>query len=114
MADCIFCRIASGDLESDMVHQDDMVVAFRDINPQAPTHIVLVPRKHIPALNDLGDEDDALVAHLVRTAAKLARRENIAQSGYRLVANCGPAAGQSVAHIHFHLLGGRDLTWPPG
>jgi histidine triad (HIT) family protein len=114
MAECIFCKIASGDLESTIVHQDDMVVAFRDINPQAPTHIVLIPRKHVPSLDDLGHDDDRMVAHLVRTASQLAHNENIAQSGYRLVSNCGPAAGQSVEHLHFHLLGGRSLTWPPG
>jgi histidine triad (HIT) family protein len=114
MDECLFCRIASGDLESTMVHQDDMAVAFRDINPQAPTHIVIIPRKHIPSLNDLSDSDDAVVGHLVRIAADIGRAEGVGDTGYRLVANCGPAAGQSVDHLHFHLLGGRNLSWPPG
>jgi len=114
MADCLFCRIVSGDIESNVVHQDDTVVAFRDINPQSPTHIVIVPRKHIPSLSDLADVDDGIVGHLVRIAAEIARTEGIAEQGYRLVANCGPAAGQSVDHLHFHLLGGRNLSWPPG
>ena len=114
MSDCLFCRIASGDLASAIVHQDDTVVAFRDINPQAPTHIVLIPRKHIPSLSNLEDTDDGALGHLVRIAAAIAHTEGIANDGYRLVANCGPAAGQSVDHLHFHLLGGRNLAWPPG
>lgn len=114
MSDCLFCKIASGDLASTVVHQDDIVVAFRDINPQAPTHIVLIPRKHIPSLSDLTDSDGGILGHLIRIAADIAHTEGIADDGYRLVANCGPAAGQSVDHLHFHLLGGRNLAWPPG
>ncbi|MBN1459620.1 MAG: histidine triad nucleotide-binding protein [Armatimonadetes bacterium] len=114
MADCLFCRISSGELESSIVHQDDVVVAFRDINPQAPTHIVLIPRKHIPSLSHIANIDDGIVGHIIRIAAMIAQTEGIADDGYRLVANCGPAAGQSVDHLHFHLLGGRNLSWPPG
>lgn len=114
MADCIFCKIAAGEIPSTKVYEDEIVVAFRDINPQAPTHIVIIPRKHVSSLDTLATVDDAMVGHLVRTAAVIARKENIAVSGYRLVANNGAAAGRSVDHIHFHLLGGRSLRWPPG
>ncbi|MFB3880046.1 MAG: histidine triad nucleotide-binding protein [Armatimonadota bacterium] len=114
MAGCIFCKIAAGEIKSDIVHQDEQVVAFRDINPQAPTHIVLIPRTHHASLNDLGTEDDGIIGYLVRVAAKIADDEGISRQGYRLVANCGPDAGQSVDHVHFHLLGGRTLGWPPG
>jgi histidine triad (HIT) family protein len=114
MAECIFCRIIARDLPGEIVHEDDAVVAFRDISPQAPTHIVLVPRKHIPSTNELVAEDDRIMGHLLRVAAELAKKEQIDQRGYRLVLNCGAEAGQSVDHIHVHLLGGRGLTWPPG
>ncbi len=122
MAECIFCKIAAGEIKSDIVHQDEQVIAFRDINPQAPTHIVLIPRVHHPSLDDIGPEDDQVIGYLVRVAAKLAHDEGLTEpfdsaqgkQGYRIVANCGPAAGQSVNHIHFHLLGGRTFGWPPG
>jgi len=114
MAECIFCRISSGEIAADIVYQDETVVAFRDINPRAPTHMLLIPRHHITSLRALTDEHDALIGHLVRVAARLAEEANIADQGYRLVANCGPQAGQSVDHVHFHLLGGRNLGWPPG
>jgi histidine triad (HIT) family protein len=114
MADCIFCKIAAGEVPANKVHEDDRLVAFRDISPQAPTHLVLIPRKHVASLNELSEADDSIVGHLVRVAGDLARRERIAERGYRLVANCGPEAGQSVDHVHFHLLGGRSLRWPPG
>jgi len=114
MAGCIFCRIASGEASAAIVYQDETVVAFRDLNPQAPTHILLIPRNHLPSLSALTKKDEAAIGHLVRVAAGLAREEKVADRGYRLVANCGPQAGQSVAHIHFHLLGGRNLGWPPG
>jgi histidine triad (HIT) family protein len=114
VADCIFCKIAAGELKSDIVHQDEEVVAFRDINPQAPVHIVLIPRAHHASLNDAGSEDDQTLGYLVRLAAKIARDEGLWEQGYRIVANCGPGAGQSVPHVHFHLLGGRDFGWPPG
>ena len=114
MAECIFCKIAKGETPAIVVHEDELVVAFRDINPRAPTHILLIPRRHVASLNELGEEDDAVIGHLVRVAGRLAGGEEIADRGYRLVANCGREAGQSVDHVHFHLLGGRSLGWPPG
>jgi histidine triad (HIT) family protein len=114
VTDCIFCKIAAGEIKSDIVHQDERAVAFRDMNPQAPTHIVLIPRLHVASLNDLGAGNDDVVGYLVRIAAQIAEDEGFSEQGYRIVANCGPAAGQSVAHVHFHLLGGRTLGWPPG
>lgn len=114
MADCIFCQIANGQIESDIVYQNELVVAFRDLNPQAPTHILLIPRQHIGSLDVAGDEHVQLLGHLALVAAQVARQEGIAEGGYRLVTNVGPDAGQSVAHLHFHLLGGRVMQWPPG
>lgn len=109
----LFEKIADGDVQADMVYEDDRCIAIRDINPQAPTHILIVPRKPIPSLDDLRDEDEWLVGHLFTVARELAANEGLSD-GYRTVFNCGPAAGQSVDHIHLHLLGGRDLSWPPG
>ena len=114
MSDCLFCRIASGQIPAAIVHQDDNLIAFRDINPQAPVHLLIIPRKHIASLADLSEKDDALVGSIARLAKELAISEGIAEHGYRLVANCGREAGQSVDHLHFHVLGGRTLTWPPG
>ena len=111
---CLFCRIAAGEIPSDIVHEDDAVVAFRDVNPQAPTHLLIVPRKHIATLNDATAEDEAMLGRLQRIAAELAAREGIAADGYRTVFNCNRGAGQSVFHIHLHLLGGRAMGWPPG
>jgi len=113
-SECLFCRIVAGDIPAAIVHQDDEIVAFRDINPQAPTHVLLIPRKHVRSLADLWTDDDALIGRLVRVAAQIAESEGIASQGYRLVANTGRQAGQSVDHVHFHLLGGRRLSWPPG
>lgn len=114
MADCIFCKVASGDMKSDIVHQSDEIVAFRDINPQAPTHILIIPKKHVATVNDLQPEDEALIGKLVSTAKELARNEGIDEEGYRLVMNCNAGAGQTVFHIHLHLIGGRAMRWPPG
>lgn len=114
MKDCIFCRIGSGDLEAKLVYDDDDLVAFRDLNPQAPTHVLLIPRRHISTVNDLDGADAQLVGKLVLAAKRLAQDEGIAEEGYRLVLNCNRGAGQSVFHIHLHLLGGRPMTWPPG
>ena len=114
MADCIFCRIVRGEIESQIVYRDDEIVAFRDINPQGPVHILIVPVQHIPEVNALGDEHAALVGRMVLVAKKLAEQEGIAESGYRLVLNQGPHAGQSVDHLHLHLIGGRQMSWPPG
>lgn len=112
--DCIFCRIVRKEMPAKIVHEDDQVVAFDDINPQAPTHVLVVPRKHIAGLNDLTEEDLALVGHIHRVAAEVARRRGIAESGYRTLFNTGRGAGQSVFHLHLHLLGGRGMRWPPG
>ncbi|MGH9862786.1 MAG: histidine triad nucleotide-binding protein [Candidatus Acidiferrales bacterium] len=112
--DCLFCRILNKEIPSKIVHEDDQAVAFEDINPQAPTHLLLVPRKHLAGLNDLTPADAALVGHLHLVAAQLARQRGIAESGYRTVLNTGRGAGQSVFHLHLHLLGGRGMRWPPG
>ena len=112
--DCLFCRIVDGNLSADIVYENDSLIAFRDINPKAPTHILLIPRSHIATMNDLEDGDKALVGELFVAAARIAADEGLADDGYRVVMNCNAAAGQSVFHIHLHLLGGRLMTWPPG
>ena len=112
--DCLFCGIIAGRITAKTIHQDDLVVAFEDINPQAPHHALICPRKHVSTLNDVTAEDERLIGHAVRVAADLARRQGVAEEGYRLVANCQRGAGQSVFHIHFHLLAGRPFAWPPG
>ena len=113
MADgCIFCKIANGEIPAQMVVNNKEIAAFRDLNPQAPTHILVIPKKHIASLDDATDSD--LLGRMLSMAAAIARQEKIAKSGYRTVINTGKAAGQSVGHLHLHLLGGRDLTWPPG
>lgn len=111
---CIFCKIAAGQMGGPPLYQDEHVTAFRDINPQAPVHLLIIPNKHIVSLNEAAVEDQALLGHLLLTAATLAEQEGIAGSGYRLVTNTGPNGGQSVFHLHMHLLGGRKLVWPPG
>lgn len=108
--DCIFCKIAGGSIPADIVYSDAEIVAFRDINPQAPVHDVIIPRKHIPSLNDLGGADQSLMGKLILAACELARKEGIAERGYRLSFNCGPDGTQIVPHVHLHLLGGRLLT----
>lgn len=112
--ECLFCRIAAGKVPADVVHESEKIVAFRDVNPAAPTHILLIPREHITDVGHLSPEHGGLLAELLVAAAELARRQGVADLGYRLVANTGPNAGQSVFHLHFHLLGGRNLGWPPG
>ncbi|UCE03711.1 MAG: histidine triad nucleotide-binding protein [Candidatus Latescibacterota bacterium] len=112
--DCLFCRIVRGELPASIVFEDEEIVAFEDINPQAPVHLLVIPRKHVPTLNDLTPEEDALVGRLHRVAAELARARGVEETGYRVVLNCNAGAGQTVFHIHLHLLGGRDLQWPPG
>jgi histidine triad (HIT) family protein len=111
---CIFCAIVAGTVEARKVHEDAEVLAFNDINPQAPTHILMIPKRHIESLLDLAPEDDALIGSLVRKARDLARGLGLAKRGFRLVLNAGPDAGYSVYHVHLHLLGGRRLSWPPG
>ncbi len=114
MADCLFCRIAGGEIPATLVFEDDEVVAFRDITPQAPLHVLVIPRRHIATLNDAAPADAALLGRLLRTAAAIAAKEGYAARGYRTVVNCNADAGQTVFHIHVHLLGGRHFTWPPG
>lgn len=112
---CLFCSIAAGDAPSEFVYRDEQIVAIKDINPQAPVHVLLIPREHnLESLNDAAKLDQELLGHLLFTAAKVANLMEIAESGYRVVINTGDAAGQSVPHLHVHVLGGRDLTWPPG
>ncbi len=112
--DCLFCQILAGDIAADIIYESDDVVAFRDINPQAPTHVLIVPRQHIATINDLTDEDRDTVGKLFMAAQAIAKDESVADDGYRTVMNCNAGAGQSVFHIHLHLLGGRPMTWPPG
>ena len=111
---CLFCRIAAHEPPADFVYEDDLAVAFKDLRPQAPVHFLVVPKKHIATLNDLMPEDDALVGRMFRIAKELARQTNIHHDGYRTVFNVNAGAGQSVYHIHLHLLGGRPFSWPPG
>jgi histidine triad (HIT) family protein len=112
--DCLFCRIAAGELPATMVHEDDLVIAIRDINPRAPTHILLLPREHVVSAADLDESHAPLLGRLFAVAARLARDEGIADAGYRLVTNVGRWGGQSVDHLHLHLMGGRAFQWPPG
>ncbi|HHH45522.1 MAG TPA: histidine triad nucleotide-binding protein [Thiotrichales bacterium] len=112
--DCIFCKIAAGEIPGDIVYQDDQVVAFRDLNPQAPTHVLVIPREHISTINDLQEHHAELVGRLYLAAKRVAADEGIAERGYRTVMNCNAEAGQTVFHIHLHLLGGRPMGWPPG
>ena len=114
MEECIFCKIASGDIPADKVYEDDKVVAFRDLNPQAPTHVLVIPRKHIATLNDVEPEDEALIGRMYGAAREIAVNEDVAESGYRTVVNCNKAAGQVVFHVHMHMLAGRGMGWPPG
>ena len=114
MSECLFCRIINGEIPATKVYEDADSVAFRDINPQAPTHVVIVPRRHIPSLNDLTPADAETVGKLLLAAKQVAANEGIAAPGYRTVFNCNAAAGQTVFHIHLHLLGGREMGWPPG
>ena len=114
MENCLFCKIATGAIPSKIVYQDDKVVAFEDINPQAPKHILLIPRQHIASMADLTLDDGPILAKLLTTAQKLAHDMDIDESGYRFLTNVGPDSGQSVSHLHFHLLGGRKFGWPPG
>jgi histidine triad (HIT) family protein len=111
---CLFCRIASGEIKAKIVFEDDAVVAFEDINPQAPTHVLVIPRTHISTLDDLDEEEAGIVGMTLVRASQIARNLRLNSEGYRLVVNHGEAAGQTVFHIHFHLLGGRNFGWPPG
>lgn len=112
MTDCLFCKMAAGDIQPDIVHEDQEIFAFRDINPRAPVHILIIPKTHVPTLNDL--DDVQMAGRLLLTAAELAKQQGLAEDGYRTVINCNAHGGQEVFHLHVHLLGGRQLTWPPG
>ena len=113
-ADCLFCRIVAGEIPATMIHEDDLVVAIRDIAPRAPTHVLVIPRVHIASATDLTEADGPLLGRIVSAAASIARTEGIAERGYRLVVNTGPDGGQTVDDLHVHMLGGRRMTWPPG
>lgn len=114
MEDCLFCKIIAGEIPADIVYESEAAIAFRDINPQAPTHVLIIPRKHIATMNDIEEEDQVLVGSLYSAAREIAREEGYAESGYRAVMNCNEDAGQTVFHIHLHLLAGRPMGWPPG
>ena len=119
MTDCLFCRMVAGEIPADVVADTDRVFAFRDINPQAPTHVLVIPKEHHPTVGELAAADTGLLAEVVRTAHGIARQEGLVgdggvEPGYRLVTNTGPQAGQSVHHVHLHVLGGRHMNWPPG
>ncbi len=112
--DCLFCKIAAGDIPADRVYEDDSVVVFRDIEPQAPTHLLIIPRKHIVSLAHGKSEDQELFGHMMGLTSKLAEQEQLPDKEFRVVVNAGASAGQTVFHLHIHLLGGRDFSWPPG
>jgi len=114
MKDCIFCRIVAGQIPSEIVHDDDQALAFQDINPQAPIHLLIIPKRHIDRLSSVTDQEQALAGYLLHLASRLAREKGIADEGFRLVVNSGPKAGQTVFHLHIHLMGGRMFDWPPG
>ncbi|MGN0518022.1 MAG: histidine triad nucleotide-binding protein [Acutalibacteraceae bacterium] len=110
---CIFCKIVDGSIPSKKAYEDEKVLAFYDLEPQAPVHVLIIPKQHIASVNDLNEENSAVVAHIFEVAAKIAQELGL-KNGYRIVTNCGEDAGQSVQHLHFHLLGGRSMAWPPG
>ena len=114
MSDCLFCKIINGDIPATKVFEDELMIAIEDINPQAPTHLLIIPKKHIATALELSSEDRQVIGEVFLRANKLAEEREIDQSGFRIVNNCQEGAGQSVFHIHFHLLGGRSMTWPPG
>ncbi len=114
MTDCLFCKMVAGDITPDTVYENEDVLAFRDINPQAPTHVLVIPKQHVSTLNDLDDAHAPLVGKMIQAAAVIAGNEGFAEQGYRTVMNCNADGGQTVFHIHLHLLGGRPMRWPPG
>ena len=113
MDDCIFCKIARGEIPSTKVYEDDTVLAFEDLDPQAPLHILLIPKTHIKSAAEINKENSSVIAHIFEVVSEIAAKENL-KDGFRIVTNCGDSAGQSVKHLHFHMLSGRDFTWPPG
>ena len=114
MEDCIFCKIIKGDIPSEKVYEDDLVLAFNDLTPQAPTHTLVIPKEHISSANDIDDSNSAVIGHIFKVISEIAKDQGFDKDGYRIVNNCGSDGGQTVDHIHFHLLAGRQLQWPPG
>ncbi|MFZ5997177.1 MAG: histidine triad nucleotide-binding protein [Nitrospirota bacterium] len=114
MSECIFCKIINKRIPAKIIYEDDLALAFEDINPQAPVHTLIIPKKHISTILDISDEDHRLIGHLLKVANKIARDKGVAERGFRVVTNCNHESGQTVYHIHFHLLGGRRMHWPPG
>ena len=111
---CLFCKIIAGEIQAELVHQDERCIVIRDVNPQAPRHLLVIPRDHIESLDEASQKDEAMLGHLLRVAARVANDEGLADGGYRTVINTGAGAGQSVFHLHVHVLGGRPMHWPPG
>lgn len=114
MSDCIFCKIANGEIPSDIIYQDDKVIAFNDIDPQSPVHFLVIPKEHIPSIRYIDEENVSLISHVILVINKIAKEKGLEKNGYRIVNNCGEYGGQTVEHLHFHVLGGRYLLWPPG
>ncbi|MBS4535569.1 histidine triad nucleotide-binding protein [Clostridium sp. D2Q-14] len=114
MSDCIFCKIINKEIPSEIVYEDELIMAFNDIEAKAPVHILIIPKKHISSLNKMEDEDGELISHIFKIISEIVKEKGIKESGYRVVNNCGENGGQTVDHLHFHVLGGRNLTWPPG
>jgi len=114
MRDCIFCKIAHGEIPSDIIYEDDRVIAFNDIEPQSPVHFLVIPKKHIPSIKNIDEENASLISHIVIVINSIAKEKGLDKDGYRIVNNCGEYGGQTVEHLHFHVLGGRYLSWPPG
>lgn len=114
MSECIFCKIANGEIPANKVYEDDKVIAFNDLNPQSPTHIIIIPKEHIPSANNIDENNSHIIGHIFVVINKIAKEKGLSNQGYRVVSNCGEFGGQSVEHLHFHLLGGRQLQWPPG
>lgn len=114
MSNCIFCKIANKEIPSEIIYEDDLILAFNDLEPQAPAHLLVIPKKHIPSLNEIDKEDSHIISHVFKVIPEIAEKKGIKESGYRVINNCGENGGQTVNHIHFHVLGGRNLTWPPG
>lgn len=114
MTDCIFCKISNGEMNADIVYEDEHCIAFNDIAPKAPHHVLIIPRRHIATINDIDDDDTELAGKLIQIAKHIAKERDIADDGYRILMNCNAGGGQEVYHIHLHLLGGRQMTWPPG
>ncbi|WP_125152562.1 histidine triad nucleotide-binding protein [Clostridium rectalis] len=114
MEECLFCKIIKGEIPSEKVYEDELVLSFKDIKPEAPVHVLIIPKQHISSINDLNEDNAKVISHVFSVAKIIAKKLNIAETGYRIVSNCGEDGGQTVSHIHFHLLGGRTLRWPPG